>query len=65
MKEDNNIKYIINECEIMKELRDKLKKELEGLDKKIINLNLLEGIEYFILRIIQEIKKKRKKIIKN
>jgi hypothetical protein len=64
MKEDNNIKYIINECEIMKELRDKLKKELEGLDKKIINLNLLEGIEYFILRIIQEIKKKRKRIIK-
>ena len=49
----------------MKELRDKLKKELEGLDKKIINLNLLEGIEYFILRIIQEIKKKRKRIIKN
>ena len=31
----------------MKELRDKLKNELEGLDRKTINLNLLESIEYF------------------
>ena len=35
-KEDNNIKHVINECEIMKELRDKLKNELEGLDRKTI-----------------------------
>ena len=33
-KEDNNIKHVINECEIMKELRDKLKNELEELDRK-------------------------------
>ena len=33
-KEYNNIKYVINECEIMKELRNKLKNELKGLDKK-------------------------------
>ena len=46
-KEDNNKKHVINEYEIMKELRDKLKNELEGLDKKRINLNLLESIEYF------------------
>jgi hypothetical protein len=39
-KEDNNIYHVINEYEIMKELRDKLKNELEGLDKKTINLNL-------------------------
>jgi hypothetical protein len=31
----------------MKELRNKLKNELEGLDKKTIKLNLLESIEYF------------------
>ncbi len=31
----------------MKELRDKLKNVLEGLDRKTINLNLLESIEYF------------------
>ena len=31
----------------MKELRDKSKKELEGLDRKTINLNLLEYTEYF------------------
>ena len=31
----------------MKELRNKLKNEFEGLDRKIINLNLLESIEYF------------------
>jgi hypothetical protein len=30
----------------MKELRDKLKNELERLDRKTINLNLLESIEY-------------------
>ncbi len=46
-KKDNNIKYVINEYEIMKKLRDKLKNELEGLDRKTINLNLLESIEYF------------------
>ena len=45
-KEDNNIKYVINEYEIMKELRDKLKNELERLDRKTINLSLLESIEY-------------------
>ena len=28
-KEDNNIYHVINEYEIMKELRDKLKNELE------------------------------------
>ena len=64
-KEDNNKKHVINEYEIMKELRDKLKNELEGLDKKTINLNLLEILNIFIiLRIIQERKKKRKRIIK-
>ena len=31
----------------MKELRNKLKDELEGLVRKITNLNLLESIEYF------------------
>ena len=46
-KEDNNIKHVINECEIMKELREKLKNELEELDRKTRNLNLLESIEYF------------------
>ncbi len=46
-KEDNNIKHVINECEIMKELREKLKNELEELDRKTNNLNLLESIEYF------------------
>ena len=45
-KEDNNIKHVINECEIIKELREKLKNKLEGLDRKTINL-LLENIEYF------------------
>ena len=38
-KEDNNIKHVINECEIMKELREKLKNELEKLDRKTNNLN--------------------------
>ncbi len=39
----------------MKELRDKLKKELEGLDRKTKNLYLLENILKIsiILRIIQ------------
>ena len=45
--EDNNFKNVINECEIMKELRKKLKNEFEELDRKTINLNLLENIEYF------------------
>ena len=40
-KKENNIKHVVNECEIMKELRDKLKNVLEGLDRKTINLNLL------------------------
>ena len=31
----------------MKELRNKLKNELEELDRKTINLNLLESFEYF------------------
>ena len=33
---ENSIKHVINECEIMKELRDKLKTELEWLDRKTI-----------------------------
>ncbi len=32
----------------MKELRNKLKNELEGLDKKTKNLNLLESFEYIL-----------------
>ena len=64
-KEDNNIKHVINECEIMKGLRNKLKNELEGLDRKIINLNLLESIEYFYYsKNYSGKKKKRKRIIK-
>ena len=47
MKEDNNIKHVINEWQITKELREKLKNELKGLDRKTINLNVLESIEYF------------------
>ena len=31
----------------MKELRDKLRNALKGLDRKTINLNLLESFEYF------------------
>ena len=31
----------------MKQLRNKLKNELKGLDRKTMNLNLLESIEYF------------------
>ena len=31
----------------MKELRNKFKNELEGLNRKTINLNLLASIEYF------------------
>ena len=31
----------------MKELRDKWKNALKGLDRKTINLNLLESFEYF------------------
>jgi hypothetical protein len=64
-KEENNIKHVINECEIMKELRDKLKNELEGLDRKTINSNLLESIEYFYYsKNYSGKKKKRKRIIK-
>ena len=49
----------------MNELRNRLKNELEGLDRKTIDLNLLEILNIsIILRIIQERKKKRKKIIK-
>jgi hypothetical protein len=49
----------------MKELRDKLKNELEGLDRKTINLNLLESIEYFYYsKNYSGKKKKRKRIIK-
>ena len=32
-RQSNNF-FVINECEIMKELRNKLKNELEGLDKQ-------------------------------
>ncbi len=50
----------------MKELRDKLKNELKGLDRKTINLKLLSILNIFIiLRYIQERKKKRKRIIKD
>ena len=64
-KEDNDIKHVINEYEIMKELRDKLKNKLKGLDRKTINLNLLENIDYlYYSKNIQERKKKRKRIIK-
>ena len=59
-KEDNNIYHVINEYEIMKELRDKLKNELEGLDKKTINLNLLESIEYFYYSKNKKKEKKKK-----
>ena len=45
-KEDNDIKHVINDCEVKKELRDKLKNRLKGLDRKTINLNLLESIDY-------------------
>ena len=49
----------------MKELRDKLKNKLKGLDRKTINLNLLENIDYlYYSKNIQERKKKRKRIIK-
>ena len=34
-----------HESEIMKELRDKLKNKLKGLDRKTINLNLLRIIQ--------------------
>ncbi len=45
IKEDNNIIYVINECVIMKELRDKLKNDIEVLNRKTLKLNLLEWIE--------------------
>ena len=48
----------------MKELRNKLKNELEGLDKKTIKLNLLESIEYFYYSKNYSGKKKRKRIKK-
>ena len=64
-KEDNNIKHVKNECEIMKELRDKSKNELEKLDRKTINLNILKVQKIsIILKIIHERKKKRKRIKK-
>ena len=45
----------------MKELRDKLKNELEGLDRKTINLNNQKVLNIsIILRIFQQIKKKEK-----
>ena len=47
----------------MKQLRNKLKNELEGLDRKTINLNLFESIEYFYY-FKNYSKKKRKRIIK-
>ena len=57
----NQTIFLFNECEIMKELRNKLKNELEGLDKKTINLNLLESIEYFYYSKNYSGKKKEKK----
>ena len=45
----------------MKELRNKLKNELKGLDRKTINLNLLESIEYFYYSKIFSGKKEEKK----
>ena len=36
-----------HESEIMKELRDKLKNELEELERKTNNWNLLENIEFY------------------
>ena len=48
----------------MKELRNKLKDELEGLVRKITNLNLLESIEYFYYSKNYSGKKKRKRIKK-
>ena len=49
----------------MKELREKLKNELEVLDRKAINLFLLESMEYFYYsKNYSERKKKRKRIIK-
>ena len=48
----------------MKELRNKLKDELEGLVRKITNLNLLESIEYFYYSKNYLGKKKRKRIKK-
>ena len=48
----------------MKELKDK-KMNQKDQKYKTINLNLLESIDIFIiLRIIQERKKKRKRILK-
>ena len=47
-KEDNNIKYVINESMAMKELRDKLKNELKGLNRKTINLILLKSNEILL-----------------
>ena len=46
-KEDNIIKHVINGSETMKELRDKLKNDLEVLDRKTTKLHLIESIEYF------------------
>ena len=45
----------------MKELRDKLKNELKGLDRKTIKLNLLESIEYFYYSKNDSGKKEEKK----
>ena len=45
----------------MKELRDKLRNALKGLDRKTINLNLLESIEYFYYSKIYSRKKEEKK----
>ena len=47
----------------MKGLRNKLKNELKGLNRKTIKLNLLQSIEYFYYsKIIQERNKGIKEI---
>ena len=48
-KKDNNINHVINECVIIKELRDKLKNDLEVLDRKTTKLNLLKLLNKFLL----------------
>ena len=60
-KEDNNKKHVVNEYEIMKELRDKLKNELEGLDRKTIKLNLLESFEFYYSKNYSGKKEEKKK----
>ena len=39
-KENNGIKHVVNECIELKDLRDKLKNELKGLDRKTIKKHI-------------------------